>query len=98
MRLHGSLGSLRSYDMVRWNENGVEIWRQKEGSFRSRPILGPYKFSWEEVEHHIEGEGIASKELRIQPSELRKLLDLKEIKYRAGQERDATKVKAVLQT
>ena len=96
-RLQNSLGSLRCYDMLRWNEYRVEIWRQKEGSFHNRRILGPFKFSWEEVGDRIRGEGVKSKELGIPPNELRKLLKLREIEYRAGQKKDVAKVNSVLQ-
>lgn len=90
-RFNRRFGSARNYDMIGWDKYGVKIWRQNEGSFHCRKILGVYKFSWDELRDNSK-EGIKiDSELKISPANLQRLLKLEGLKYKVRENSEEVK-------
>lgn len=84
-RYHKKIGTESSFDIVKWDKYGVEIYRTNEGCFHNKQILGPYKYSWDELKDSAEKGIDKGRELKISPQTVQRLLMLRDLECRVGE-------------
>lgn len=52
-RAYGKIGRDTYLDLIKWDEEGVLVSRKREGAFRTKTILGPFRFTWEELQDSV---------------------------------------------
>ena len=50
LRVDGFTGSVKTVDVIEFNETGIKFWRQKEGCFSGYNVTPEYGIPWEQVE------------------------------------------------
>lgn len=95
LRLYSSSGTTRVYDMIRWDDKGIRIWRQEEGCMHIHMLSGPFNLTWDKLERLRKADQASSLiELSMTEETLAKLLRLKGKSYE--NKGDAKAIRALL--
>src|SRR3972149_5804693 len=77
-RLDDGFSTTSLYDVVKWDDKGIEIFRYEEGCFHANRPLGPYIYSWKQLEKLAEaGESGQQDKVHISKERLDGLLKLR---------------------
>ncbi len=72
----------RNVDVVQWNKDGLEFWRQQEGCFSCFEVTGRQKFSWAQLKALSEtNEDVIAGSFVIKQVEVAKILKLEKTEY-----------------